>query len=359
MPFFELLKTSSKHSGRVGKIITPHGTIDTPAFMPVGTQATIKGLRGDQILETGAHIILANTYHLYLRPGIDTIERAGGLHAFMNCTLPILTDSGGFQVFSLGGLRRIMDNGVVFKSHHDGSEHLLTPESVLDIQRRLGSDIIMPLDVCVPATASLDEVNQAVSQTTQWAQRSHQAWTTTCNINDQHLFGIIQGGLFKDERYQSANELMNLDFSGYAIGGLSVGEEKPAMYDLAAYCASLLPKNKPRYLMGVGDPNDIRHAIESGIDMFDCVLPTRLARHGTVFTKSGRLNIKAKIFEHDYEPIEASCDCYTCKNHTRSYIRHLFRCDEMLGKMLMTMHNVHFLVKITKEIRLSILKEDK
>lgn len=350
---FEIIKKSKHSNARIGKLETAHGIINTPVFMPVGTQATVKTLTPEMLHNTQAQIILSNTYHLYLRPGVDIIKAAGGLHRFMNWKKPILTDSGGFQIFSLEGLRNINDNGVIFSSHHDGSKHLLTPESVLQLQLDFGSDIIMQLDECVPANAEYDKTLEALKRTTNWARRTKKYFLESGRQN-QEVFAIIQGGMFSDLRKKSAEELGELDFFGYAIGGLSVGEEKPLMYDLMASTSLILPEQKPKYLMGVGGPEDIAWGIQCGIDMFDCVLPTRLARHGTLLTNNGKINIKKQLYAKDFTPIDESCDCYTCQNYTKGYLRHLFRAKEILGLTLMTIHNIRFLVKLTEEIKRNI-----
>lgn len=350
---FEVLKQSKHSKARLGKLSTAHGDIYTPVFMPVGTQATVKTLLPEMVEQTGAQIVLSNTYHLYLRPGVEVIKAAGGLHNFMRWDKPILTDSGGFQVFSLAKLRSLDDEGVVFSSHHDGSKHLLTPENVLQLQLDFGSDIMMPLDECVHADASYAKTMEALIRTTSWAVRAKNYFVSSGRQN-QELFAIMQGGMHQDLRVRSAEELTALDFFGYAVGGLSVGEEKPLMYDLMACSASLLPEQKPRYLMGVGDPDDLKWGIHCGIDMFDCVLPTRLARHGTLLTDHGKISIKKSVYAYDQGPIEAGCDCYTCNKYSRSYLRHLFRAQELLGLTLMTIHNVRYLIRLTEHMRQSI-----
>lgn len=344
---FEVLNEDG--AARLGRLYTPHGVVDTPVFMPVGTQGTVKAMTPEELRVLGAQMILGNTYHLYLRPGVEIIREAGGLHQFMHWDGPILTDSGGYQVFSLAPLRRLTAEGVIFRSHLDGSEHLFTPEKVVAIQEALGSDIAMVLDECPPYPASWEEVAAAVARTTAWAGRSLAAQTTK-----QALFGIVQGGVYRDLREQSARELVALDFPGYAIGGLSVGEPKELMYQVLDWTVPLLPPEKPRYLMGVGHPDDIIEAVARGVDMFDCVLPTRLGRHGGALTSFGRLNIRNACYARDFGPLLPGCDCYTCQNYSRAYIHHLVRAGEILGLRLLTTHNLHFLLKLTREIRVAI-----
>ena len=340
---FELIKKDTKTKARRGRIHTPHGTIETPVFMPVGTQATVKAMRPEQVKEMGAEIILSNTYHLYLRPG--------GLHKFMNWDKPILTDSGGFQVFSLGKLRKITEEGVTFRSHIDGSKHMLSPEKSIEIQNALGSDIIMAFDECIPYPADREYTKNSLERTTRWLKRCKEYHK---NVENQSLFGIMQGGMYKDLRKQSAEEIVELDLPGYAIGGLSVGEPKELMLDIMDECVDYLPENKPRYLMGVGSPDYLFEAVERGIDMCDCVLPTRIARHGLCMTSHGRVNIKNAQYERDFSPLDEECNCYTCRNYSKAYLRHLFKADEMLSAMLLSNHNLHFLVNMMGEIRKSI-----
>jgi len=351
MPFsFAIQERDTRSSARAGLIHTGHGDIQTPAFMPVGTQATVKTLTPDELKEMGANIILANTYHLYLRPGDDLIARMGGLHTFMGWDGPILTDSGGFQVFSLQHLRQVSDEGVVFRSHLDGSEHLFSPEKVISIQENLGADIIMVLDECaVPDDRHYMEA--ALRRTHLWAERCLAAHTRT----DQALFGIVQGGIFPDLRQQSARVLADLNFPGYGIGGLSVGESKEDMHRMLDIVAPLLPDDKPRYLMGVGSPEDLFEGIARGVDQFDCVLPTRLARNGAVFTHSGRVNLRNARFAEDPTPIEEECHCYTCQRFTRAYLHHLLKAREILGLRLNSLHNLYFLLELMRQIRHSIL----
>jgi queuine tRNA-ribosyltransferase len=348
---FKLIKTDKNSKARRGKLITPHGDIETPVFMPVGTAATVKAMLPEQIAEMGAGIILSNTYHLYLRPGHETIRAAGGLHKFMNWDKAILTDSGGFQVFSLGAMRKISEEGVEFRSHIDGSKHMLSPEKVMEIQTALGSDIMMAFDECAPYPADHAYVKNSLERTTRWLKRCKDAHA---NIEQQSLFGIMQGGMYRDLRNQSAKEIIELDLPGYAIGGLSVGEPKELMYEVLDYAVDLLPSEKPRYLMGVGSPDYIFEGVERGIDMFDCVLPTRIARNGTALTSRGRVVIKNAIHEKDFSPLDPDCDCYTCKNYSRAYLRHLFKSNEILSSMLLTQHNLYFLINVMKSIRESI-----
>ncbi len=348
---FELLYKSTENSARLGKLTTPHGTIETPVFMPVGTQATVKALTSQELLDMNVSIILGNTYHLYLQPGLDIISAGGGLHKFMDWHGPILTDSGGFQVFSLQDLRDITEEGVLFRSHLDGSSHYFTPEKVVEIQKVLGSDIMMPLDECIPYPCDYKHAEKALRLTTKWAKICKES---VPEDSLQTLFGIVQGGMYKDLRKRSAMELMEIDFKGYSIGGLSVGEPKDIMLDVLEHTVPLLPEHKPRYLMGVGTPEDFFYCVERGIDMFDCVFPTRIARNGSAFTGEGKINIKNEKFNKDQTPLEEGCTCYTCTHHTKSYLRHLFKADEILGPRLMTYHNVHFIMELMKKIRNSI-----
>ncbi|MBN2260818.1 MAG: tRNA guanosine(34) transglycosylase Tgt [Clostridiales bacterium] len=352
---FEVIK-EDKHTGaRVGKLYTPHGVINTPIFMPVGTKATVKAMSPEELKDINSEIILSNTYHLEMRPGSELIKKAGGLHKFMNWDRPILTDSGGFQVFSLGDLRKITEAGVHFQSHIDGSKHFISPEDAVKIQTNLGSDIMMAFDECPPYPAEYDYVKNSLERTTRWAERCK---TEHKNTEKQALFGIVQGGVFKDLREQSARELIDLDFPGYAIGGLSVGEPKNLMYEVLDYTTPLLPKNKPRYLMGVGSPDALLEGTIRGVDMFDCVLPTRIARNGTAMTSAGQVSIKnAKYFE-DFTPLDENCECYTCKNYTKAYLRHLYKSNEILSARLFSYHNLHFLLKLMKDIRESIMNDN-
>ena len=340
-------------NARAGVIETPHGKIETPVFMPVGTQATVKAMIKEELEEINSQIILGNTYHLYLNPGDDLVDDFGGLHKFMRWDRPILTDSGGFQVFSLGSLRRIKEEGVHFRSHLDGSKHFLSPEKSISIQNNLGSDIMMVLDECPPGMSSREYLIPSIERTTRWAKRCIDA---NKNKDRQGLFAIVQGGIYEDLRDKSFEELSQYDedFAGYALGGLAVGEPREDMYRILEYITPKLPENKPRYLMGVGEPLDMLEAVESGIDMMDCVQPTRIGRHGTVFTKYGRLVIKNKVYELDDRPLDEGCDCYACKNYTRGYIRHLFKAKEILGQRLATYHNLHFLIKLMNDSREAI-----
>ena len=362
---FELLKTDPKTKARRGRLTTAHGVIETPIFMPVGTAATVKGMKPEDVKELGAQIILSNTYHLYLRPGHDVVREAGGLHKFMNWDKPILTDSGGFQVFSLGAMRKITEEGVHFRSHIDGSKHMISPEKSMEIQHSLGSDIIMAFDECAPYPAERRYVKDSLELTTRWLKRCKEYHDAYCESNggesqilgegvNQSLFGIMQGGVYKDYRKQSAEQIVEMDLPGYAIGGLSVGEPKDIMYDVMDECVDYLPKDKPRYLMGVGSPDCLFEGVERGIDMFDCVLPTRIARHGLAMTSHGRVNIKNAKYERDFTPLDDKCDCYTCRNYSKAYLRHLFKSNELLSATLMSYHNLHFLVKTMTNIRKAI-----
>jgi len=345
---FRLNKQSSECLGRLGEVSTAHGSFRTPAFMPVGTQATVKCMSPDELKEVGAGIILANTYHLYLRPGHELIARAGGLHKFMHWDRPILTDSGGFQVFSLDGLRKISEEGVMFASHLDGSRHMFSPERVMQIEQALGADIIMAFDECTAIPCEYEYARQAADRTTRWAVRCQSAFG---NSKNQALFGIVQGNAFRDLREKSARELVDLDFPGYGIGGLSVGEEKPVMYEVLDYTVPLIPSEKPRYLMGVGSPDCLLEGISRGIDMFDCVLATRIARNGSVFTKDGQWSMRNARFSEDFAPIDPECDCYACRNFSRAYVRHLIKAGEILGIRLTTIHNLRFLERLMSESR--------
>jgi len=347
----EILKTDPASGARRGRLHTPHGVVETPVFMPVGTQATVKTLNPDEVWDLGARIILSNTYHLYLRPGHDLVAEAGGLHRFMNWRGAILTDSGGFQVFSLADLRKITEEGVRFRSHIDGSEHFLSPEKAMEIENALGADIIMAFDECPPWPADWQYVKDSLERTTRWARRCKAAHRRP---DQQALFGIVQGGTYADLRRQSAAEIVELDLPGYAVGGLSVGEPKEMMAEMLEITVPLLPADKPRYLMGVGSPEDLVEGVWRGIDMFDCVLPTRIARHGTVFVPEGKLTVRNAAYARDFRPIQEGCDCYACRHFTRAYIRHLLRAEEMLGLRLCTIHNLRFLVRLMEEIRAAL-----
>lgn len=349
---YELIKKDAKTGARRGRIYTPHGIIETPVFMPVGTQATVKAMTPDELKEmVNAKIILSNTYHLYLRPGDELIAEAGGLHKFMNWDRAILTDSGGFQVFSLADLRNITEEGVKFKSHLDGSSHFISPEKSMSIQNNLGSDIMMAFDECCPYPATYEYTKASMERTTRWAKRCIEAHK---NPDRQGLFGIVQGGMYKDLREESAKQLVELDFPGYAVGGLSVGEPAELMYDILSYTTPFLPEDKPRYLMGVGTPDYLIEAVLRGIDMCDCVLPTRIARNGTAMTSHGKVVVRNATFEKDWTPLDSECDCYTCMHYTRAYIRHLIKAGEILGARLLTIHNLRFLVRLMENVREAI-----
>ncbi|EYE89622.1 queuine tRNA-ribosyltransferase [Fervidicella metallireducens AeB] len=351
---YELIKQCKQSGARLGRLHTPHGVIETPIFMPVGTQATVKTMTPEELKNIGSQIILSNTYHLYLRPGHKLVEKAGGLHKFMNWDKPILTDSGGFQVFSLSDLRDITEEGVTFKSHLDGSKHFLSPERAIEIENSLGADIIMAFDECLPYPCDYDYAKNSLHRTIRWAERCLNAHK---NTEKQALFGIIQGGMYRDLREESVREMVKLDFPGYAIGGLSIGEPKPIMYEVLDWTAHLLPENKARYLMGIGSPDALIEGAIRGIDMFDCVLPTRIARNGTAFTSRGRVVIKNAKYAEDFGPLDAECDCYTCRNYSRAYLRHLFKAEEILGPRLVTIHNLRFLLRLMENVRQAILED--
>jgi queuine tRNA-ribosyltransferase len=353
---FEILKKSKKSKARVGKLYTPHGIVNTPIFLPVGTQGTVKTMSPRNLNEIGAEMILCNTYHLLLRPGPELIKEAGGLHKFMNWDKPILTDSGGFQVFSLAHMRKITDEGVEFTSHVDGAKHFLTPERVLEIQTAFGSDIMMPLDECTPFPCDKETVRKAVERSTAWAKQS-KLKIKNDKLKMNVLFGIIQGGTYKDLRKQSAEEIAEIGFPGYAIGGLSVGEPQKEMFEMLDVVTDILPEDKPRHLMGVGYAQDILGAVKLGADIFDCVIPTRLARHGSFLTYEGKVSIRLAKFEKDFTPIDPECDCYACRNFTKAYIRHLFWAREILAMQLLTMHNLHFYMRMLNKVRQEILEE--
>jgi len=360
--FFDVLYNTieSGVKARLGKIVTEHSVIDTPVFMPVGTLGTVKALNNFDLENLDARIILGNTYHLFLRPGNDIMNRAGGLHKFMNWNRSLLTDSGGFQVFSLSGLKKIKDEGVWFSSHLDGSKHLFSPESVINTQRIIGSDIMMPLDECVAYPCEYSKVNKSLNRTIDWENKCFEVYKNTSSLYGykQNLFCIIQGGTYKDLRKKSIDELMNNDFDGCAIGGLAVGEKNDLMYEMSDYCTDFLPKEKPRYLMGVGTPIDILESVERGVDMFDCVMPSRNARHGRVFTTYGEINIKNAKYADDFRLIDDECLTYTSMNFSFAYLRHLFMSKEILGAQLATIHNIGFYLKLMKDIRTAI-KENK
>lgn len=352
---YRLIKKDKRTGARLGEIITPHGTFPTPMFMPVGTLATVKSIAPEELEEMGASIILSNTYHLWLRPGEDIVEEAGGLHKFMNWDKGILTDSGGFQVFSLSDMRRIEEEGVHFRNHLNGSKMFLSPEKAINIQNKLGPDIMMSFDECPPFDESYDYVKKSVARTSRWAERGLKAHA---NPDRQGLFGIIQGAGFKDLREQSARDLVSMDFPGYSIGGLSVGEPKEEMNRVLEFTTPLIPENKPRYLMGVGTPDSFFDGVINGVDMFDCVLPTRIARNGTCMTHKGRLVVKNAKYERDFGPIDDQCNCYTCRNYSRAYIRHLFKSDETFGLRLTSYHNLYFLLEVMRNIRQAILDDN-
>lgn len=351
---YELVKKDERTGARAGIIHTPHGSFPTPIFMPVGTQASVKGVSPDELRDLGAGIILSNTYHLFLRPGMDLIREAGGLHKFMHWDGAILTDSGGFQVFSLGDLRKITEEGVTFRSHIDGSKKFLSPEVSMEVQMALGSDIVMAFDECVPYPADYNYAKQSTERTIRWLQRCKDAMTAP----NQGLFGIVQGGMYKDLREWSARETTAMDLPGYAVGGLSVGEPKELMYEMLEYSTSLLPQDKPRYLMGVGTPDCLVEGVQRGIDMFDCVYPTRVARNGMAMTWTGRLVMKNAQFTHDHTVLEEGCGCYACRNgYTRAYIRHLVRAGEIFGLRLLSLHNLYFLQEFMRRMRQAILED--
>lgn len=352
---YEHIKTCKQSGARLGRVHTPHGVIETPIFMPVGTLATVKTMSPEELKEMNGQIILSNTYHLFLRPGHDIVKAAGGLHKFMNWDRPILTDSGGFQVFSLSDIRKITEEGVAFRSHLNGDKLFISPEKAMEIQNALGSDIMMAFDECAPYPADYEYVKQSMERTTRWAERCLQAHKRP---EDQALFGIVQGGMYRDLREESAKQLTSIDFPGYAIGGLSVGEPKHLMYEVLDYTTPLLPTNKPRYLMGVGSPDALIEGSIRGVDMFDCVLPTRIARNGTVMTSSGRLVVRNAKYAEDFGPLDPECSCYTCKHYSRAYIRHLIKADETFGIRLTTYHNLHFLLDLMRQVREAI-REDR
>ncbi len=357
-PFFELIAEDPDTGARAGVLHTDHGDIETPIFMPVGTQGTVKTQSTQELIENGAQIILGNTYHLYLRPGGELIRRAGGLHRFMNWPRAILTDSGGYQVFSLQDLRKLSPEGVRFQSHVDGSRHLFTPENVVDIQRELGSDIMMVLDECTPYPCTVEYAEKSHQLTVEWAKRARQRFDETSALHGyrQFQFGINQGSTYPELRRKNLEELLKLDFDGYAIGGLAVGEPKSELYKMTEFVASQMPKNKPRYLMGVGKPEDLVEVMARGVDMFDCVLPTRNARNGTVFTWEGRMVLKNATYKEDFRPIDETCTCAVCRNHSRAYIRHLFSVGEVLALRLATYHNIHFYLELVRRAREAILR---
>lgn len=351
---YEFIKECKQTGARLGRVHTPHGVIDTPTFMPVGTQATVKAMSPVELKEIGAQIILSNTYHLYIRPGHKLVERAGGLHGFMNWDRPILTDSGGFQVFSLNELRKIKEEGVEFKSHLDGTRHFFTPEYVMEIENALGADIMMAFDECTPYPADWDYAKNSMERTLRWLKRCKDAHR---NTEKQALFGIVQGSTYKELRLESAKRTVDIELPGYAVGGLSVGEPKELMNEVLEYTVPELPKDKPRYLMGVGSPDALIDGAIRGIDMFDCVLPTRIARNGTVMTSRGKLVVRNAEYAEDFLPMDEECDCYACRNFSRAYIRHLIKAGEILGGRLTSIHNLRFLQNLMKNIRQAIVED--
>lgn len=357
--FFELVKTDRNSKARAGVIHTSHGDVLTPIFMPVGTQGAIKAVEHRELEEIGTQIILGNTYHLYLRPGTEILEQVGGLHKFINWYKPILTDSGGFQIYSLSELRKIREDGVEFKSHIDGSLHFFSPEKVVDLQRIIGSDILMVLDECVGFPAQYDYVKKSIELTTLWAKRAYEHFHSTNSFYDynQFIFGIVQGSVYKNLRKISAEDLTQINFDGFAIGGLAVGESTDEMYEITDFTTDLLPKDKPRYLMGVGRPENLLEAIERGVDMFDCVMPTRNGRNAYLFTGKGVLSIKNSQFKDDTSPVDDECDCYTCRNFTRAYLRHLFVAKEILALQLASIHNLRFYLNLMSEARQMIIED--
>ena len=351
--WYEPIKTCKQSGARLGRLHTPHGVIDTPVFMPVGTQATVKSMSPEELKRIHAPIILSNTYHLYLRPGHELIREAGGLHRCMGFDGSILTDSGGFQVFSLTGLRKITEEGVAFQSHLDGSRHFFSPEVSMQVQQALGSDIAMAFDICSPYPRSLEDARSDMERTHRWAQRCKQSHTRP----DQALFGIVQGGMHRELRIESAKTLAEMDFPGYGIGGLSVGEPKPLMYEMLEALMPYMPADKPRYLMGVGSPDCLVEGALRGVDMFDCVLPTRTARTGTLMTSHGKMNILNARYARDFEPVDDECDCYLCQNFSRAYLRHLFKAEEILAARLASWHNLRFLTSLMEKIRQAIAED--
>jgi len=355
---FSIISKDINSKARAGFFDTDHGIVETPAFMPVGTQGTVKAVNPEFLeKDIKAQIVLSNTYHLYLRPGTEILEKAGGLHNFMNWQKPILTDSGGYQVYSLSSLRKLKEDGVEFRSHLDGSSHFFSPEKVIQIQRSIGSDIMMVLDECTPYPCDIEYAEKSTELTSKWAELNKRAFENTNPLygHNQFLFGIIQGSVYRELREKSATDLRKLDFDGYAIGGLAVGEPAEEMYSITDFTTDLMPENKPRYLMGVGRPENILESVERGIDMFDCVMPTRNARHGVIFTSQGVLTLTNSQFKDDFEKLDVNCDCYTCKNYSRAYLRHLFNAGELLALELASIHNLHFYNSLMSEARKKIL----
>ena len=348
---FDIRHVDPGSGARTGVLHTPHGDVETPMFMPVGTQATVKFVSPEELYAMGAGVVLANTYHLWLRPGEDIVAKAGGVQRFMNYKGPMLTDSGGFQVFSLADTRKITEEGVAFRSTYNGDKLFLSPEKSIQIQNKIGADIIMSLDECIPYPADYDYAKKSMERTLRWAERGKLA---NQRPEEQAIFGIVQGGDYEDLRDYCAEKLTEMDFPGYAVGGTSVGEDKETMYRMVGWSVEKLPLEKPRYLMGVGAVNDLLEGVARNIDMFDCVLPTRVARHGTLLTSHGRINIKKSIYKDDFTPLDEQCDCYCCRNYTKAYLNHLFRCDEGFGTRLMSIHNIRFLIRLMEEIRQAI-----
>ena len=350
---YELLHEDKNSGARYGVIHTPHGDVYTPMFMPVGTLATVKYISPEELYEIGSQVILSNTYHCWLRPGEDVVANAGTLHTFMNYKRPMLTDSGGFQVFSLSKNRKITEEGVKFKNHLDGSPLFLSPEKSIEIQNKLGADIIMSFDECPPYPVTHEYMKKSIERTLRWAKRGQEAHKN----EKQALFGICQGGEFEDLRKYSTEQTVAMDFDGYSIGGTALGEPKDVMHKMIEYTIKYLPKDKPRYLMGVGTPEDLLEGVARGVDMFDCVLPTRIARHGAIMTSKGKINIRDKKYEFDLSPLDPDCDCPTCRNYTKSYLRHLYKCEEGLGKRLLSLHNLRFLLKLSEDMRKAIQED--
>lgn len=350
---YELLHVDKNCGARYGVIHTPHGDVYTPMFMPVGTLATVKYISPEELYEIGSQVILSNTYHCWLRPGENVVDNAGGLHTFMNYKRPMLTDSGGYQVFSLSKNRKITEEGVKFKNHLDGSPLFLSPEKSIEIQNKLGADIIMSFDECPPYPATYEYMKKSIERTLRWAKRGKDAHKN----EKQALFGICQGGEYEDLRKYSTTKTVEMDFDGYSIGGTALGEPKDVMHKMIEYTVKYLPEDKPRYLMGVGTPEDLLEGVLRGVDMFDCVLPTRIARHGAILTSKGKINIRDKKYEYDLSPLDPDCDCKTCRNYTKSYLRHLYKCEEGLGKRLLSLHNLRFLLKLSEDIRKAIQED--
>lgn len=352
---FEITHVCKQSGARTGILHTPHGDVETPMFMPVGTQATVKFVSPEELKDIGSGVVLANTYHLWLRPGEDIVDQAGGVQKFMNYKGPMLTDSGGFQVFSLADQRKITEDGVTFKNTLNGDTLFLSPEKSIQIQNKIGADIIMSFDECIPYPATREYVEKSTERTLRWALRGKQAHSRP---EEQALFGIVQGGDYEDLRKYCAEKLIEMDFPGYAIGGTSVGEDKETMYRMVKWASDALPFDKPRYLMGVGAVNDLLEAVSRNVDMCDCVLPTRIARHGTLMTSEGRISIRKAIYKNNFTPLDPECDCYTCRNYTKAYLNHLQRTNEGFGTRLMSIHNLRFLVKLMEDARKAI-KEDR